>query len=277
MKKLMISLASLGLGLLVLTGCGNEKEPDPSNIVEPSDNDDKRSNCKEVLSQVLTALGNVTTNNLTSNVIDTNASITRTDDFEEVTDQYNTNATRAIIKLTELLYENNTYPVTDKIVYSTSTCYNEELPYEYNAQNIKTKIDTNNNKMLLEVYGITRPADEITKDEFYNTYVKTTDLIYVNVDIDFNFELKELTSFSLYLGMYGNNGTGNAMIAMVYENDTLYQVTNQSKLTEICNSYKGSYDAFKAGMNDVVIAGDYSKEYTDATIAIFGKDYFNQK
>ncbi len=263
MKKLIVSVGSLGLGLMMLTSCNSN---------------DSRSSLKEVLKQVLNALdNNKENNNLTSNKIECYNAIAKTDDFVEITNYRNVIATKTFIKYTELLYENETYPITDKIVYSTATLYNGENPYEYNVINQKSSIDKSNNKLSFELYSGVASASNTSSEEFYNNFDQNDEKFYINIDIEFDYSNNELLSFSLY-GAGDNNGNLNPYLIIVYENNKLYELElptkNKETLNTIKASYNDSFSSFKNQMNDKIIAGDYSKEYTDVTLEFFGESYF---
>ena len=262
MKKLFISVASLGLGLMMLTSCSSS---------------DSRSSCKEALKQVVNALESKEKNNLNSNKIDGYSAIAKTDDFVEITDYYNVTATKTFIKYTELLYENETYPITDKIVYSTATLYNGENPYEYNVINQKTSMDKSNNKLYFELYGGCGSGKDMTSEEFYNNFEQNGEKFYLNLDIEFDYSNNELLGFSIY-GAGDYNGNLDPYIILVYENNKLYELElptkNKETLNTIKASYNDSFSSFKNQMNDKIIAGDYSKEFTDVTLEFFGESYF---
>lgn len=261
MKKLFISVASLGFSLMMLTSCSSK---------------DSRSSCKEALKQVLNALDDKKeNNNLTTNKIDAYGAIAKTDDFVEVADYQNVIATKTFIKYTELLYENETYPITDKIVYSTATLYNGETPYEHNVINQKTTMDKSNNKLTFELYGGGVYAKDMSSEEFYNNFEQRDGKFYLNLDIEFDYSNNELLSFSLYGSSYDNGNIDSYLIA-VYENNKLYELPtyNKNTIDTINATYKESYNSFMSQMNDKVIAGDYSKEFTDVTLEFFGESYF---
>ena len=84
MKKIIVSVGSLGLGLMMLTSCNSN---------------DSRFSLKEALKQVLNALDNNKENNkLKSNKIGGYGSIAKTSDFVEITDYHNVIATKTFIK-----------------------------------------------------------------------------------------------------------------------------------------------------------------------------------
>ena len=177
------------------------------------------------------------------------------DYYKEEIDKYNITATKAYIYFYKLLYANTNYPIVNKPVKCTMDYKKDEEVIQHNDSYLKNTIDKENNKINLEMYG-------------YSEIKEYSEIAYVNVSIDYDFDKEEIVAFDL--SIFGVEGDSLKVgLIQSYKDDSFYSLKGDYE-EEVIEDFNPIYQDFYNSLEDSVVAGDFTYEYTKSVDDIVG-------
>lgn len=238
MKKIFVVFLAL-VGLLSLAGC-NKSNPDRDVYINV---------CQKVLDTI---------NNKSD--VKLNDYVVSDDDYVKDDDVNGLMPVRCMIYFIELLYKNESFPISDNAVSFRSDYVKNGVILQYNEQSFKASLDKENNKVIISLIGYS------SFDENYKDGIKA----YLHLDVDFNFNSNEITAYSLFVGDLGN------FMYEVYKDGEVYSLdrTKTEANNQIAKEYENDFNNLEAESVNLESIGDFSFEYTKATDDILGNDYF---
>ncbi len=243
MKKKLFGIFALS-GVLALASCGSKA----------SDRDTFVAVCEKVVDTM-----QIKETKLTS--LETSL-----DEFKVLDDYQELTIAKTMIYFVELLYKNESYPVTDKPVYITSNYVKEGKTLQYNEEYIKSSFNKEKNNVEIEFLGFSSYTDA----NFENTQPA-----YFRLSVDYDFEKNDVNTYSLYLGQVKAEEALELMIYEVYNGTDIYSLKDYSTIKgEITSNYMDGFKTLGQETIGIELSGDYSAEYIKATNDMLGDNYF---
>lgn len=200
------------------------------------------------------------------------------EDFYVLKDTKELTIVKTMVYFIELLYKNESYPVSDKAVYSTANYVSGEETLQYNKQAIKAHYSEKESNIEIEYLGST------AFDENFNN----VSLAYLCLNVDYDFNNQAVNSYTLSLGEVEaeKDDLGgplesvalNLHIYEVYDGSEIYSLKyNSNKKETIENNCYDKLNALAVEAKGLESSGDFSNEYTKATNDMLGTDYFKKQ
>ena len=131
----------------------------------------------------------------------------------------------------------------------------DEEVFQHNDIYLKNTIDKENKKINLEMYG-------------YSETKEYSEIAYVNVSIDYDFDKEEIVAFDLsILNVEGDSL--KACLIQSYKDDSFYSLKGDYE-EEVIEDFYPIYQDFYNSLEDSVVAGDFTYEYTKSVGDIVG-------
>ena len=247
MKKIILVIITALL--FVLSGC-DKKE---------NNNNESTNKYAIVLEKVNNALAKNEANTKTS-LTDINNS------YVEKIDDNSIKAARAMVYYLELLYKNDRFPITDNPVTFSGDYVKDGTIIQKNDMTMLAKTN-NTNLITFDVYGTSSDSSQESTS-------------YFRIDVVFDFETDELSSFNLYIASTDSNEElVDIWLSHKYDGTKLYEfnTSDSSIRSELVNYLNDNYwQQFKSQLPNAITAeGNFAAEYTKATDDVFGDNYFN--
>lgn len=248
MRKRLLGAMALCGGLL-LVGCnGNNK----------SDDKEKREAYIDCYNEVIETL------DVKEDVKKLNNVTIDDEEFIEVNDNHNAKATLCCIYFLSLIYDND-YPVNEGTYYIDAHYKVENEIVQYNSFYINNKMDKANNKINTQFYGLSYMANDPNNMNFY-----------LNLDIDYDFDKKELNSFDLFCSdiskdinedSNASNSVTNIALFQRFKDGVLYETDYCDEVENTLRNYYNTnyWQDLVLTLDSSENVGDYSFEYTKAS------------
>ena len=250
MKKKLFGIFALS-GVLALASCGSKASDSKA-----SDRDTFVTVCEKVVDTM-----QIKETKLTS--LETSL-----DEFEVLEDYKELTIAKTMIYFVELLYKNESYPITDKPVYVTSNYVKNDKTLQYNEEYIKSSFDKEKNNFEIEFLGFSSYIDA----NFENTKPG-----YFRLSVDFDFEKNDVNTYNFYLGQVEANEALELMIYEVYNGTDIYSLKHSSTIKEeITANYMDGFKTLEQETIGIKLSGDYSAEYIKATNDMLGDNYYGE-
>jgi hypothetical protein len=245
MKKKLFGIFALS-GVLALASCGSKA----------SDRDTFVTVCEKVVDTM-----QIKETKLTS--LETSL-----DEFKVLDDYQELTIAKTMIHFVELLYKNESYPVTDKPVYITGNYVKEGKTLQYNEEYIKSSFNKEKNNVEIEFLGFSSYTD---------ANFKNTKPAYFRLSVDYDFEKNDVNTYSFYLGQVEAEEALELIIYEVYNGTDIYSLKDYSTIKgEITSNYMDGFKTLGQETIGIELSGDYSAEYIKATDDMLGDNYFGE-